>query len=59
MSFERWMQDVDLRVLRALGIGVADLPDRNFWDAWDADVTAAEMAAILILDPFHDNLGEW
>jgi len=59
MSFERWMEDVDARVTRALGIGVADLPDRNYWDAHASGVTAAEMARIIVSDPFHDDLGGW
>ena len=57
MTFERWMKAVDARVTRALGIGVADLPDRNYWHAWSADVTPYEMAETIIADPF--GLGGW
>ena len=58
MTFKSWMKAVDERITRALGIGVADLPDRNYWYAWSSDVTPYEMAETIIAT-VDSHLGGW
>lgn len=46
VSYEHWILLVDQYVQRALG--VIDLPDYQYRDAYDSEVTAAEVAEDII-----------
>ena len=43
-KFASWMKHVDRIVTRKWGMGVADLPDLNFRDWYDAGMTSREAA---------------
>lgn len=42
-TFEIWMIKVDAWLVKACGLGSADLVDCCYWDAWNDDVTPADM----------------
>ena len=50
MSFQRWMQEVDGLCLGEFLMSIYDLPDMNFWDAFDAGQTPEEFIAETIPD---------
>lgn len=41
--FDHWMEEVDAMCKKDLGCSVRDLPDRNYWDMWQAGVGPSEM----------------
>lgn len=43
-GFRRWLKTVDNILTAQTGIGVLDLADMNYRDAYDDEVTAREMA---------------
>ena len=43
-NFETWMAEVDRRLVLACGMGVDDLPDCNYRDAFDAGISPKEIA---------------
>lgn len=51
-NFETWMVEVDRRLVVACSMGVDDLPDYSYRDAFDAGISASEVA-----DEALDNAG--
>ena len=43
-NFETWMIEVDRRLVVACSMGVDDLPDYSYRDAFDAGMSANEVA---------------
>ena len=43
-NFETWMAEVDRRLVLACGMGVDDLPDYNYRDAFDEGISPKEIA---------------
>lgn len=39
MTFEQWMHEVDLLCFAWYGLSIRDLPDMNFRDAFDDEVS--------------------
>ena len=50
MSFQRWMLEVDDHCLREFSMSVYDLPDMDFWSAYDSGQTPEEFIAETIPD---------
>ena len=43
-TFTAWMVQVDRQLQRFTGLDSRDLPDWDYWSAWDADMTPAAAA---------------
>lgn len=48
MTYQQWMDKVDMWTERTCGATTADLPDWNSWDAWDQGDTPAQYGADLL-----------
>lgn len=48
MTFEQWMEQVDMHLLRMCGCMASDLPDYAYRDAFDAGETPEHVAAAVI-----------
>jgi hypothetical protein len=44
LDFDRWLLLVDAHLKRMIGVGVYDLPDYQFRDAYEDDAQAMEIA---------------
>jgi hypothetical protein len=56
MSFERWMQEVDGLCISEYLISIYDLPDMDFYDAYENGQTPEEFMAETI--PDIESLGQ-
>ncbi len=50
LQFEDWMLDVDRLMTRESGLGVDDLSDYNYRDAYNDQVTPAEVVADVLAE---------
>lgn len=50
-AFEKWLQDVDAILEEKVGLDHNCMRDRNYWDAWDSELTPEEF----VLDEWGDN----
>lgn len=50
MTFQRWMQEVDELCLGEFLMSIYDLPDMNFWDAYESSMTPEQFIAETIPD---------
>jgi len=48
ISFEEWKKKVDESLLKKCNMACDDLPDWDYWNAWDAGVTPSEAAKQVI-----------
>lgn len=53
-TFNEWMRKVNSIVASKLGVGVDDLPDANFMDAYTDGVDADEYAHDFVSDTLYD-----
>jgi hypothetical protein len=53
MTFEQWMEAVDLFLAENDYPGTADLADYGYRDAYDAGHTAVEAAADAVVESLH------
>lgn len=44
-TFEQWMEEVNVALVSMCGMGSEDLPDWNYWDAWDDGISPKSAAA--------------
>jgi hypothetical protein len=42
VSFERWMQLFDAKLMKELGAGHECFPDWDYWGAWDSELSVNE-----------------
>jgi len=47
-SFDRWMHEVDILLLNALGVTTSDIADRCYRDMYNDEVSPAEMVAEIV-----------
>jgi uncharacterized protein DUF5419 len=52
MTFEEFMQAVDVQVMRRVGVSYLDLPDFRYRDAYDDEMSPAECASEVIAEGF-------
>lgn len=48
LSFEDWQKQVNIRVIKIIGLTIDDLPDFDYWSAWDAGISPSETARDVI-----------
>lgn len=50
MTFEQWLAAVDREVIAICGISVHELPDWDFWNAWNDGVPPEEAAEEVLIN---------
>lgn len=55
-TFERWKAAVNRRLVSVCGMGILDLPDQDYWSAWDAGENPAEFADEMLREEFGDDV---
>lgn len=51
MTFKQWLKQIDIILLRELGVGWTDLIDQCWRDMYDDEITPKEATQDIINDP--------
>lgn len=52
LEFEDWLAKVDNCLIEAIELGKDDLPDQDYWSAWDAGLRPSQFAAQILTEEF-------
>jgi len=55
MDFDAWMKQVNRVFVVNCGLGIDELPDAPYWDAWDDGLTPQEMYDLYVEE--YDDTG--
>ncbi len=51
LTFDQWKQEVDAWISRIMGLTSDDLPDWDYWKAWDSGMSARAAAFHVYVEP--------
>lgn len=54
LTFREWKREVNKELVHLCGMVADDLPDYDYWDAWDGEVTPADTAREVLEEAGYD-----